>query len=481
MRSSFDSRMVLMSIVATVWGVRLTYNFTRQGGYSLRFWAGEEDYRWAHVRDFPVLNTKVGWTLFDFVFISIYQNILLLWIALPIVNARNAEYGLGAADWILAASFLGLVAFETYVDQTQWNFQKEKKRLRAAGEPLTGRYAAGFIHDGVWAYSRHPNYLAEQLLWIAYFLFSVAATHRVSWTIGGCLLLVGLFQGSSRLSESIQLRRYPGLQGLSASGPPIRAPTKGDFEGKRVRVTEPVKNLPLCKRRWDIFFMVVFGLFACTSAVSDAIPTLGVAIGPHASFLGRINWAYGHDTDPLFIRPPVWMRFVTGLSAFVYGPFYLLLVYCLATGRNWIQVPAVMYATAISFITGVVVFGAEFFGTDPAMRVQNVPKFLVANVWYVFPAASPAGQDAQGEAVHPQVLSMGGSHLSGMLGGAAQGERSRVRLARGQLRGDHVGGLRSAEVKSLGEFAAEFGQGSEGVFVFDALGDDCLMKIVGEQ
>jgi hypothetical protein len=146
---------------------------------------------------------------------------------------------------------------------------------------------------------------------------------------------------------------------------------------------DQVVNLPLRERRWDIFFMVVFALFACTSAVSDAIPTLGVAIGPHASFLGRINWAYGHDTDPLFIRPPNWMRFVTGLSAFVYGPFYLLLVYCLAKGKNWIQVPAIMYATAISVITGVVVFGAEFFGEDAAMRVQNVPKFLVANVWYV--------------------------------------------------------------------------------------------------
>jgi hypothetical protein len=159
--------------------------------------------------------------------------------------------------------------------------------------------------------------------------------------------------------------------------------TKGAIPSQRQDADGPVVNLPLRERRWDIFFMVVFALFACTSAVSDAIPTLGVAIGPHASFLGRINWAYGHDTDPLFIRPPHWMRFVTGLSAFVYGPFYLLLVYCLAKGKNWIQVPAVMYATAISFITGVVVFGAEFFGEDPAMRVQNVPKFLVANVWYV--------------------------------------------------------------------------------------------------
>jgi hypothetical protein len=145
-----------------------------------------------------------------------------------------------------------------------------------------------------------------------------------------------------------------------------------------------VPNLPLRERRWDIFFMVVFALFTVTSAIADAIPTLGLNISQHApTWFGRANWSYGHDTDPLFIRPPHWMRFVTGLSAFVYGPFYLLLVYCLAKGKNWIQVPAVMYATAISVVTGVVVFGAEFFGEDPAMRVQNVPKFLAFNLPYV--------------------------------------------------------------------------------------------------
>jgi hypothetical protein len=143
-------------------------------------------------------------------------------------------------------------------------------------------------------------------------------------------------------------------------------------------------NLPLRERRWDIFFMIVFALFACTSAVSDAVPTLGLKIAPHdATWLGRINYGYGHGTDPLFIHPPVWMRFVTGLSAFVYGPFYLLLVYCLATGKNWIQVPAVMYATAISIVTGVIVFGTEFLSEDHSQRVQNVPKFLAYNIPYV--------------------------------------------------------------------------------------------------
>jgi len=207
-RSSFDGRMVLMSVLATVWGVRLTYNFSRMGGYSWRFWSGEEDYRWNHLRQWPVLRTPVGWTAFNLVFICAYQNVLLLLITFPIISVFGASHGLGALDWLLALVFIGLVAFETYADQLQWNFQNEKKRLRAAREPLTGRYAAGFIHDGVWGHTRHPNYLAEQSMWIVFFLFSVVATHRIHWTVLGCLLLLALFQGSSRMSEWIQAQKY---------------------------------------------------------------------------------------------------------------------------------------------------------------------------------------------------------------------------------------------------------------------------------
>ena len=76
------------------------------------------------------------------------------------------------------------------------------------------------------------------------------------------------------------------------------------------------------------------------------------------------------------------MQFVAGLSGFVYGPFYLLLVYALIKGKNWIRLPAVMYATAISVLTGIVVFGVEFFG-EPAWRCQNPAKFLAFNLPYV--------------------------------------------------------------------------------------------------
>ena len=144
-----------------------------------------------------------------------------------------------------------------------------------------------------------------------------------------------------------------------------------------------LENLPLRQRKFDIFFAVVFLLFAVTSGISDLLPTIGVPMSPDsANPLARANYWYALDADPLFMNPPVWMRIVTGLSAFAYGPFYLLLAYALLKGKNWIQVPAIIYATLISGITGIIVFGVEFWG-EAAWRSPNPAKFLAFNLPYV--------------------------------------------------------------------------------------------------
>jgi hypothetical protein len=142
-------------------------------------------------------------------------------------------------------------------------------------------------------------------------------------------------------------------------------------------------NLPLSQRRLDAVLAVIFVWFAVTSCISDALPMLGVEMSPASpNPLARANYWYAAGTDPLFLHPPVWMRFVTGLSAFVYGPFYLVLVWALWRGKNAIQLPAVIYATMISSITGVIVFGVEFFG-EPEFRTPNPVKFLSFNLPYV--------------------------------------------------------------------------------------------------
>jgi hypothetical protein len=142
-------------------------------------------------------------------------------------------------------------------------------------------------------------------------------------------------------------------------------------------------NLPLRERKIDIFFMVIFSLFIVTSCIADMVPTLGIDFSrPSSNFIVNSNYWYARDTDPLFMNPPVWMRIVTGLSSFVYMPFYIILVISLARGWNRIQLFAVIYAAMIAVITGVIVFGVEFFG-EAEWRTPNPAKFLAFNTPYV--------------------------------------------------------------------------------------------------
>lgn len=207
--SGFESRMVLMSVLVTIWGLRLTYNFSRRGGYSLKFWEGEEDYRWAVVRSKPEFQAPWKWVAFNFFFISFYQMGLILLFTLPIVKSMDGS-PLSWVDYLLSGIFILFVVLETIADQQQWTFQNEKYKQLKNGEKLSGMYEEGFLQKGLWGIVRHPNYSAELAIWIVFYLFSVAATGNwINWSIAGSLLLILLFFGSSNLSESISSGKYP--------------------------------------------------------------------------------------------------------------------------------------------------------------------------------------------------------------------------------------------------------------------------------
>ncbi len=64
------TRLIVMAVLVTAWGARLTFNFARKGGYT-----GMEDYRWAVLR-----GRMKPWQfqVFNLLFIVLYQNALLV-------------------------------------------------------------------------------------------------------------------------------------------------------------------------------------------------------------------------------------------------------------------------------------------------------------------------------------------------------------------------------------------------------------------
>ena len=212
-KGGMHPRLVVMAVLATLWGIRLTMNFARKGAYRLKFWEGTEDYRWAVVRSGPAFRKRWAWTLFDLGFISVYQNALVLMTTFPALVAMRSDAPFGWVDGIAAALMLGFIVWETVADEQQWAFQTRKWAMIKEGrklEELPAPYDKGFNTTGLWDRSRHPNYFAEQAIWASFYIFSIGAgTGIVNWSIIGALLLIVLFQGSSSLAEEISGGKYP--------------------------------------------------------------------------------------------------------------------------------------------------------------------------------------------------------------------------------------------------------------------------------
>ena len=207
--ADWNQRMVLMSILVTIWAIRLTYNFARRGAYTWKFWAGEEDYRWEVLRKRPGFNKPFIWMLFNLFFICSYQNILIFLFTIPILTVVGDNSPLNWIDYLLSFLFVIFVLLEFVADNQQYVFQTEKHRRMKAGEAL-GDYEKGFIDTGLWGIVRHPNYAMEQAIWLVFYFFSVNVTGEwLNWSVAGCALLIILFKGSSDFSEAISAEKYP--------------------------------------------------------------------------------------------------------------------------------------------------------------------------------------------------------------------------------------------------------------------------------
>ena len=223
--SAFPTILTMFAVVF-IWGVRLTTNFALRGGYTWPLWKGEEDYRWEIVRSWASMSykdkvtgrriMKWTWHLFNFGFISLYQNILLFSVVLPFVQL-NWKYcnsslsrslfddGFGTLqlikDGVLTVFMLCFVVFEAIADHQRNVFHWDKQLGKVDG----------FCKSGLFAYCRHPNYLCENLFWFCLCFYTLDVSDLSSifnWSWLGTVQYMLLFHGSINLTEDISINRY---------------------------------------------------------------------------------------------------------------------------------------------------------------------------------------------------------------------------------------------------------------------------------
>ena len=159
------------------------------------------------------------WFVFNVVFICGYQHFLLWLLSRPACLASQGDEELNAMDAVACSCFVFFLVVESVADNQQWAFQQSKRGKAKKNPNLLADYKRGFLSSsGLFKYSRHPNFLAEQCIWFSFYLFSVASlqggvpSKLSGWfnaTIAGPALLSLLFQGSARFTEVISCEKYP--------------------------------------------------------------------------------------------------------------------------------------------------------------------------------------------------------------------------------------------------------------------------------
>src|ERR1700753_1956377 len=96
-------------------------------------------------------------------------------------------------------------------------------------------------------------------------------------------------------------------------------------------------SIPRGERQRGWFFVVMFVIFASTSFLSDTANTVGRP-NPHShNPMARFVYDHAGGIDPVLIANPRFVQLTVGfVSALLFGVFYLVLIYALVRGREWI-------------------------------------------------------------------------------------------------------------------------------------------------
>ncbi len=163
--------LVLLAVLA--WGARLTWN-------CLARWRSldREDFRYREIRG---RTGRLYWPASLFAIHLLPTTWVFLGL-LPLYPALAAPVRpLGWLDLLGAAVALGGTAVEAVADRQLHRF------LARRDDP------AAVLDRGLWALSRHPNYLGEVLFWWGLFLLGLAADPARAWTAVGAAAITALF------------------------------------------------------------------------------------------------------------------------------------------------------------------------------------------------------------------------------------------------------------------------------------------------
>jgi steroid 5-alpha reductase family enzyme len=159
LQKGFVFRHVGVTTLTMIWGIRLAIHI------AVRNRGRGEDFRYAQWRR----DWGKWFLLRSFFQIFMLQGLLLFVIAFPIILVNHSpEKGITFTDFIGVILWLVGFFFEATGD---YQLSKFKRKKENKGKIMT---------EGLWKYTRHPNYFGEIMIWWG--IFFIALSVQNGWT-----------------------------------------------------------------------------------------------------------------------------------------------------------------------------------------------------------------------------------------------------------------------------------------------------------
>jgi steroid 5-alpha reductase family enzyme len=187
----FETRRLLMTALVAIWGVRLAWHIGRRNiGHG-------EDFRYAGWRE----RHGASWWWYSYLKVFLLQAAVAWIVGLPVYFALGATEPahLTALDLIGIALFAVGFLFEVVGDEQMRRFRANTVNRRRV------------MREGLWRYTRHPNYFGEAVLWWGLGAIAAATPGGVVGLAGPALLTFLLLRVSGvAMLEAALVERKPG-------------------------------------------------------------------------------------------------------------------------------------------------------------------------------------------------------------------------------------------------------------------------------
>ncbi len=179
-------REVLILVMVSLWALRLSVYITwRNHGQP-------EDFRYREIR----ANNEPGFRYKSLYIVFVLQAGLAWVISLPLAAAISGQSAIGFLDYAAIALFVVGFVFEALGDLQLARFRSNPEN------------AGRVLDQGLWRYTRHPNYFGNFTMWWGFYLFALSA--GAWWTLVSPLLMTFLLlkvSGVALLEKDISNRR----------------------------------------------------------------------------------------------------------------------------------------------------------------------------------------------------------------------------------------------------------------------------------